>query len=305
MLPIPHSEVQSRVKTHLDLRYKERRHEKLSRLLLEALVDELRIYRIRCEVEQDKSRATNRSKRHPGRDPRDKERSSSRGRHAEMSDRTSSPADASSDRHRSREAQNRTPTPAMTPGSAPLESLHSLSAALPQGNPVEKRRRRSLSMGPAPKYKPRLGWTMGWGTHFINCVKYVAEEKAKEKRSAERQELRRKKYEAKGGRDKDLEFCDTESRGADRHRGRTSFKAPDAGDVPRSSDARDSEVEAPNAWSCPPSRPAYHQNSNSQSAECREREQSGRESTEKDVGQGGNNDREYKAGPTSAWFSNN
>jgi hypothetical protein len=63
-------------------------------------------------------------------------------------------------------------------------------------------------MGSVPKYKPKLGLTMGWGTHLMNCVRYVAEEKRREKRSDERKERRRKIDEGMEGLDKDSECYD-------------------------------------------------------------------------------------------------
>ena len=103
----------------------------------------------------------------------------------------------------------------------------------------------------------------------MNCVKYVAEEKAKEKRSSERRERRKERYEAKEGGDKDLKF-----HGGDRGR-------PLVENLGSSSSAGIREIEAPNPWSYPPAphepSPAnhnYHQTPHIVSVEEREKAQS-------------------------------
>jgi hypothetical protein len=285
MLPIPQEEVHERVKDHLDLRYKDRRGEKFSRLVLEALVDELRIYRLRYEAERDSRRAGAAMSRRGRRCEQDRDMSG--GGKAECSrsprkDRGRSPV-----HYRNNTPRHRLPTPGPATRSAtPGTPEHMMSGALPPSTVlpprsytpepgIEKRRRQSPPMDPVPKYEPKLGLTLGWGTHLMNCVRYVAEEKAKEKRSNARRGRRRKRYEAKEGRDKDLKFHGEEGGG-----GGDGLRPPPAGNL-GSSSGNGNKEEAPNAWSCPPAprEPtpadhAYRQTLHSRSMGEMEREQS-------------------------------
>jgi hypothetical protein len=347
MLPIPREEVHERVKDHLNLRYKDRRGEKFSRLVLEALVDELRIYRLRCEAERDSRRTGAAMSRRGRRGEQDRSgggeaeccRSPRKDRRSPIRDRNNTP-------------RHRLPTPGPAQISTPPGTPeHMMSGAFPPDTvlpprsytpepEIEKRRRRSPPMGPVPKYEPKMGLTLGWGTHLMNCVRYVAEEKAKEKRSNERRGRRRKRYEAKEGRDKDLKFHGEEGGG-------DGVRPPPAGNL-GSSSGNGNREEAPNAWSCPPAPheptpadhayrqtphsrsveemerdqscqthawepptstheedpPAYHHNTHSHSVEEREQEQSRSESLEANVGERGRADCEYISKPGSVRLSN-
>lgn len=48
------------------------------------------------------------------------------------------------------------------------------------------RGRRSPPLDPPPTYRPRLGLTMGFGSHILDCIKYENERLAKEQRRGER-----------------------------------------------------------------------------------------------------------------------
>jgi hypothetical protein len=284
MSPITQEKVQGRVKKHLDLRYKDRRGEKFSRLILEALVDKLKIYRMHSEVERDYrvSRAAMSRRVRQG----------DRGRSRGEAQRDRSPRRNHGKRpvrDQTRPPKQRLPSPPLSPRStSPVDYEYVMAGGLPLGTVppprsntpeprMEKRRKRSLPIGPAPKYKPKLDFTLGWGTHLISCVKYVAEVKAKEKRSNERKERRRKKYEAMEVGDEDLEFHRRSGEGRKRHSHAT-------GHLESSSNIGNRGKETPNGWSYPPepkeppppppADPAYHQTPHSLSVEERERAQS-------------------------------
>ncbi|ORY18778.1 hypothetical protein BCR34DRAFT_582711 [Clohesyomyces aquaticus] len=48
------------------------------------------------------------------------------------------------------------------------------------------KRKRSPPLGPPPTYKPKLGWTLGFGRYVKRCIKYEAERRAKEARRQKR-----------------------------------------------------------------------------------------------------------------------
>jgi hypothetical protein len=107
----------------------------------------------------------------------------------------------------------------------------------------------------------------------MNCVGYVAEEKAREKRSNERKERRQKRDEGREGLEKDLECYDKGlwqsgrdggGRAADRPNEMSLRPGTGTKRVPAVDSTQNAE---PNAWSYPPAphRPAsatdhtYHQ----------------------------------------------
>lgn len=205
MLLIDREEVQERVRTHLNTR-KDRSKDSIWRLLLEGLVEELRIYRIRCgEEKRSRMRRSEQQRRHSKRDGDHRNRSheGERGR--------------SLKRYRDRSRNGRLATQAPRPETAQDSPFMMSGGAGPPGTAIPTpreedddigmettsadriSRRRSPSLGTPPTYKPRLGLTLGFGTHLKNCIKYVAEENEKKARRVDRRQRRdaRKETETK------------------------------------------------------------------------------------------------------------
>lgn len=266
MLPIDREEVQERVRAHLDTR-KDRSGDSIWRLLLEGLVEELRIYRIRCG--EEKRSRMRRSERHRRRSERDGGRRS----RSQEGQRGRSPV-----RHRDRSWNGRPATQA--PRSEPAQDSPFMMSggAGPPGTAIptpreedddtgmettpadQNCRRRSPPMGPPPTYKPRLGLTLGFGTHLKNCIKYVAEENEKKARRVERRQRRDARKEAEA---KSAQAADARS---SKH---VHFTAPKHGSHQSSHNRT-----AVNREGVPASNLRYHKTSHSQTVEERESTQS-------------------------------
>jgi len=204
MLFTTRDEVQKHFWKLLDARH---RGDSPLQLVLIGLAEELKVYRIRLDEEREKHMRTPECRSHG-------ERGSYRerlcNRHRKDSNQPHRDRSARQNRTKSldRQPKTRTPDPksnersrhvmsgALPPGTTLLTTKKSESDTSIETKPHHPRRRRSPPMPPPPSYRLKLGPTLGSVTHYWDCVKYVAEERAKKTRRRERRAQRNAREEA-------------------------------------------------------------------------------------------------------------
>ncbi|KAF2115599.1 hypothetical protein BDV96DRAFT_599183 [Lophiotrema nucula] len=182
-------------------------------LVLEALVEQLRIRRLRME-----DRVRSRNSQTPRKHHRSRQRNRRDRQREEDEDGIVTPAGWQPDPNPRYMINgyvpgdgppSRHPVPGPRPRTPPQDRFVEPGEIRPapqeRGEPSSgdhhRRRRhqrpRSPSLGPPPKWKPKLGPLLGFGDHYMECVNYYVADRDKETRKGHRHERREARKQAK------------------------------------------------------------------------------------------------------------